>query len=46
MIVNFLDFRFYRGNIQNAERFAVEANQNISNWMLNYLQFNYQGPKP
>ena len=46
MILNFLDFRFYRGNIQNAERFALETNQNISNWMLNYLQFNYHGPKP
>ncbi|NWF90738.1 MAG: hypothetical protein HXY50_14920 [Ignavibacteriaceae bacterium] len=46
MMLNFLDFRFYNGNIQNAEKFAVEHNREISDWMLNYLCNNYRGEKP
>lgn len=46
MVVDFLAFRFYNGNLQNAEKFAVEHNSEISSWMLNYLQNNYKGPKP
>jgi TM2 domain-containing membrane protein YozV len=38
--------RFYRGNIQNAEKFALEKNREISNKALNYLQFKYNGEKP
>lgn len=38
--------RFYRGNIQNAEKFAVERNLEISNKALNYLQYEYTGSKP
>jgi len=46
LVTNFLVFRFYNGNIQNAENFANEYNSEISNWTLNYLQHNYRGPKP
>ena len=38
--------RFYRGNVQNAEKFAEEKNREISNKTLKYLQFNYKGEKP
>ncbi len=38
--------RFYRGNIQNAEKFAVEKNIDVANKTLRYLQNNYQGLKP
>jgi len=38
--------RFYRGNLQNAEKFAEEKNKEISNKALNFLQFEYNGPKP
>ena len=46
MVANFLDFRFYNGNIQNAKKFAEERNSETSNWMLNHLRNNYNGPKP
>lgn len=38
--------RFYRGNIQNAERFAENKNIEIANAKLKYIQQNYQGLKP
>ena len=38
--------RFYRGNIQNAEKFAEEKNLKISNRTLRFLQFEYEGEKP
>jgi hypothetical protein len=38
--------RFYRGNVQNAEKFAEEKNIETSNKALRYLQNNYQGQKP
>lgn len=38
--------RFYRGNLQNAGRFAEEKNREISNKALKFLQFNYNGLKP
>jgi hypothetical protein len=46
MVAYFLAFRFYNGNVQNAQKFSEEYNQEISNWMLNYLQNNFLGPKP
>ena len=46
VIANFLWLRFYRGNVQNAEKFAIERNIEISNKALNYLQFKYPGEKP
>ncbi len=38
--------RFYRGDVQNAEKFAEEKNREISNKALEYLQLNYKGEKP
>ena len=46
VIANFLWLRFYRGNLQNAENFALEKNLVRSNRALNYLQFEYDGLKP
>jgi len=46
MVTNFLWLRFYRGNIQNAVKFAEEENRIISNSALRYLQFEYKGIKP
>ncbi len=46
MTANFLWFRFYGGNLQNAEKFAVEKNLEITNSALKDLQTNYIGPKP
>lgn len=45
-VTNLLWFRFYRGNIQNAEQSAIEKNIQISNKSLYYLQHNYKGLKP
>jgi TM2 domain-containing membrane protein YozV len=39
-------FRFYNGNNQNAEKFAIEQNAEISNVALSYLQHDYNGAKP
>ncbi|MCU7513284.1 MAG: hypothetical protein HF300_12030 [Ignavibacteria bacterium] len=41
-----LFFRFHRGNVQNAEKFAIERNSQISKDALIYLQNNYKGLKP
>jgi hypothetical protein len=46
VIANFLWLRFYRGNLQNAEKFALEKNLKISNKGLEYLQYEYSGRKP
>ncbi len=46
VIGNLLWFRFYRGNYQNAEKFAEENNLKIANRVLNNLQKNYKGIKP
>ena len=45
-VANFLWFRFYQGNLQNAEKFAVEKNIQIANESLYYLQHYYGGLKP
>lgn len=45
-IGDLLFLRFYRGNIQNAEKSAVEKNIEIANKALRYLQNNYKGRKP
>jgi len=45
-VANFLWFRFYRGNLHNAEKFAVEKNIEIANESLYYLQHIYTGEKP
>lgn len=46
VIGSLLWLRFYRGNIQNAEKFAVEKNIAVSNKALDYLQYEYKGDKP
>ncbi len=46
MIGSLLWWRFYSGNIQNAEKFAIEKNLEITNSALRYLQNNYNGSKP
>ncbi|AFN73660.1 hypothetical protein MROS_0417 [Melioribacter roseus P3M-2] len=38
--------RFYRGNIQAAERNAYKRNKEIYNKALAYFQLNYDGAKP
>lgn len=43
---NLLWFRFYRGNFQNAEKFAEEKNTRIANESLFYLQNEFNGIKP
>ena len=42
----FLWMRFYNGNLQNAEKFALEKNLETSNNTLHYLQYEYTGLKP
>jgi hypothetical protein len=39
-------WRFYSGNIQNAEKFATEKNLEKTNSALRYLKNNYPGNKP
>jgi hypothetical protein len=46
IIGNFLWLRFYSGNIQNAEKFAIQKNLQISNKALDYLLYKYKGEKP
>jgi tetratricopeptide (TPR) repeat protein len=38
--------RFYKGNIENAESFAVNKNFEVANKALNFLQNEYKGLKP
>ena len=46
MVGTLLWWRFYSGNIQNAEKFAIERNLEKTNLALRYLQNNYFGKKP
>jgi len=46
LIGSLLWWRFYSGNIQNAEKFAIEKNLNITNSALRLLKNNYKGRKP
>lgn len=46
MVANFLGFRFYRGNLHNAEQFAIQENIIIANDALSFLQFQFKGKKP
>lgn len=46
IIGTLLWLRFYRGNYENAEKFAVEKNIDIANKALSYLYNNYNGIKP
>ncbi|MFH1196093.1 MAG: hypothetical protein V1720_10285 [bacterium] len=38
--------RFYRGNIQNAQKFVEKRNTDITNKTLRYLQNDFNGVKP
>ncbi len=46
MVGTLLWWRFYSGNIQNAEKFALDKNLEKTNSALRYLQNNYIGKKP
>jgi len=46
MVGSLLWWRFYSGNIQNAEKFAIEKNVEKTNSALHYLQNDYNGKKP
>ena len=46
LIGSLLWWRFYSGNIQNAEKFAIEKNLELTNSALRYLQDKYNGRKP
>lgn len=46
MVGSLLWFRFYNGNLYNAEKFAEEKNLIISNKALLFLQYGYEGEKP
>lgn len=46
MIGTLLWWRFYSGNLQNAEKFAVQKNLKKTNEALHYLQSSYNGKKP
>jgi hypothetical protein len=46
LIGSLLWLRFYRGNVQNAEKFAIEENLKIANKAYKYLKEDYTGLKP
>ncbi|MCX8010545.1 MAG: hypothetical protein N3A61_05285, partial [Ignavibacteria bacterium] len=46
IIGSLLWYRFYSGNIQNAQSSIENFNTKVSNNWLNYLQNNFKGPKP
>ena len=46
IVGNFFWMRFYSGNTQNAEKFAIQKNLEISNKALRYLQNEFNGEKP
>jgi TM2 domain-containing membrane protein YozV len=45
-IANFLWLRFYNGNIYNSVKFVKDKNSSITNRALDYLQYEFDGPKP
>ncbi|MCF8243147.1 MAG: hypothetical protein K9J16_17360 [Melioribacteraceae bacterium] len=46
VVGDLLWLRFYRGNVENAGKFAEMKNIDIANKALRYLQENYKGIKP
>lgn len=46
LVGSLLWWRFYSGNIQNAEKFAIEKNLEKTNSVLRFLQNNFNGRKP
>lgn len=41
VISNFLWLRFYKGNIENAEKFAIDENEKLFNESLNFIYLNF-----
>lgn len=41
ILSNFLWLRFYKGNLENAEKFAYQKNEELFNSSLNFLYFNF-----
>lgn len=41
ILSNFLWLRFYKGNLENAEKFANQKNEELFNRTLNFLYFNF-----
>ena len=46
MVGTLLWYRFYNGNLQNAEKFAFQKNLAKTNSALRYLKDKYNGSKP
>ena len=46
MVGTLLWYRFFSGNLQNAEKFAIRKNFGKTNAALRYLQNEYNGSKP
>lgn len=46
LISNFLWLRFYKGNLENAEKFAVDKNDKIFNESLKFIYFNFSEEIP
>ena len=46
VVGSLLWWRFYSGNLQNAEKFAIEKNLEKTNATLRYLQNEYNGVRP
>ncbi|KAB2909216.1 MAG: hypothetical protein LC102_00835 [Ignavibacteriales bacterium] len=44
--LNYVLFRFYRGNLSNTKDLITRKNNEIMNEILRFLQNNYTGPKP
>jgi hypothetical protein len=45
-IGSLLWWRFFSGNLHNAEKFALQKNLTITNSALRFLQNKYSGDKP
>ncbi|MBI2417473.1 MAG: hypothetical protein HYV28_06130 [Ignavibacteriales bacterium] len=46
LIGDLLLLRFYTGNLENAEKYALEKNKEIHESALHYLETDFQGAKP
>lgn len=46
LIADLLWLRFYTGSLENAEKYAIEANKKIYIESLQFLETEYQGAKP
>lgn len=46
VLSNFLWLRFYKGNLENAEKFAIDENEKIFNESLNFIYSNFSKEIP